>query len=359
MPGLRAAHLPTMATMQPLPLLAVVMPCYNSAAYMARGLDSVIDGAGERFGQRIEVIVVDDGSADATAEVARGFAQRHPGVVRLVQQDNGGHGAAVMAGIAAASALYVKVLDSDDRLDPAALQALLSTLDSFPTDGQADVVITDYIYDNVRQGSDRRIQYRRCLPARRTITWEQTARPRTGSYFLMHALTYKRSVLVESGLELPRHTFYVDNLYASVPLQHTRTLHYLPVPLYWYFIGREDQSVNEAVAVRRLDQQLRVNRLMIDELATDAVRSPALTRYLLHYLSIVTSVSLTFCVLAGTDAARAQGRDLLAHLKAANPAGYRAYRRSPMNVILSARGPGSHRFIRTTYRVVRKRFGFN
>ncbi len=345
--------------MQPLPLLAFVVPCYNSAEYVHRALDSIINGTGPEFLDHIEIIVVNDGSTDDTATIVRGYIEQHPEIVTLVSQANGGHGAAVMAGIHAASALYVKVLDSDDRLDPSALTELLQSIEAFPADAQPDVLITDYVYDNASFTRNRRIHYRGFVPARRTCTWEQVSRPRTGRYFLMHALTYKRAVLIESGLELPRHTFYVDNLYASVPLRHTRTLHYIPVPLYMYFIGRDDQSVNEKVMIKRIDQQLRVNRLMIDELDVSDVSSRGLSRYLLHYLTIITSVSLTFCFLANTEEARHKGRDLLAYLKDNNPRGYRAYRRSPMNLALSVRGPGSHRFIRTTYRVVRKRFGFN
>lgn len=348
-----------MMSMQPLPLISVVMPCYNSAAYMQRGIDSILLDKDGNVRANIELILVNDGSSDTTEAIALGIAAAYPEIVKVVSQDNAGHGAAVMAGVHEASGLFLKVVDSDDKLDVDALSELLETVASFAPDATPDVVITDYVYDNHSVNHQRRINYRRFVPPRKLITWEQVSRPKTGSYFLMHALLYKRSVLIESGLELPRHTFYVDNLYASVPLRFTRSLYYLPVPLYMYFIGRDDQSVNEKNMIARLDQQMRVNRIMIDELKVDDIASKALRRYLLHYLTIITSVSLTFAVLAGTAEAKAQGRDLLGYLKANNRAGYRAYRRSPMNIVLSARGPGSHRFIRTTYGVIRKRFGFN
>lgn len=325
---------------------------------MNKAIESALAGAANSP-EDIEIIIVDDGSSDATADIGRSLEGQRESAIRLISQPNGGHGAAVTTGVREATGTYVKILDSDDHLDTAALTALLEAIRSFAADAQPDVVITDYVYDNHTRHSTRRISYRGFVPAKRLVTWEQVKRPRTGRYFLMHALTYKRSVLIDSGLELPRHTFYVDNLYASVPLRHTRTLYYLPVPLYMYFIGREDQSVNEAVMITRLDQQLRVNRLMIDELQTTDIHSRALARYLLHYLTMITSVSLTFCSLAGTPEARQKGHDLLVYLKDVNPRGYRAYRRSPMNMALSVRGPGSHRFIRTTYRVIRKRFGFN
>ena len=344
--------------MQSSPLISFVVPCYNSAQYMRRAIDSILfDGDEPR--ERIQIILVNDGSTDETERIARQYEESHPGIVHVVSQPNGGHGAAVMAGVHAANGTYLKVLDSDDRLDTRALSELLHTVESFPPDNLPDLVLTDYVYDNHALKKNRRIGYRRTVPARRTLTWDQVSRPRMGSYFLMHAILYKRSVIIESGLELPRHTFYVDNLYASIPLRHTRTLYYLPVPLYYYFIGRDDQSVNEKVMISRLDQQLRVNRIMIDELRVDDISSRSLRRYLLHYLTIITSISLTFAVLAKTPEAKAQGRDLLAYLKSHNYPAYRAYRRTPMSMGLSARGPGAHRFIRTTYSVIRKRFGLN
>lgn len=69
---------------------------------------------------------------------------------------------------------------------------------------------------------------------------------------------------MKSQLSLPKHTFYVDNLFAFQPLPYVYTMYYLDVDLYRYFIGREGQSVQEETMLKRIDQQLLVNRLMID-----------------------------------------------------------------------------------------------
>ena len=65
-------------------------------------------------------------------------------------------------------------------------------------------------------------------------------------------------------LELPKHTFYVDNIYVYYPLPHVKTFYYLDVNFYRYFIGREDQSVNEKNMIKRIDQQIFVTKTMID-----------------------------------------------------------------------------------------------
>ena len=85
-----------------------------------------------------------------------------------------------------------------------------------------------------------------------------------GKYILMHSVIYRTELLRECKLELPKHTFYVDNIFVYKPLPYVKTMYYMDVNFYRYFIGRNDQSVNEEVMIRRIDQQLLVNRLMID-----------------------------------------------------------------------------------------------
>ena len=72
----------------------------------------------------------------------------------------------------------------------------------------------------------------------------------------MHSVIYRRELLRQCGLELPKHTFYVDNIFVYQPLPHVKSIYYLDVNFYRYFIGRDDQSVNESVMIGRIDQQL-------------------------------------------------------------------------------------------------------
>ena len=105
-------------------------------------------------------------------------------------------------------------------------------------------------------------------------------------------------MLRDSGLELPKHTFYVDNIFVYVPLPFVKTLHYLPVNLYRYFIGREDQSVNETVMIGRLDQQMRITNIMVDAyVLPDEIPSKRLARYMEGYLALIISASSMFAAI--------------------------------------------------------------
>ena len=88
----------------------------------------------------------------------------------------------------------------------------------------------------------------------------------------MHSVIYRTELLRECKLELPKHTFYVDNIFVYKPLPYVKTMYYMDVNFYRYFIGRNDQSVNETVMIRRIDQQLLVNRLMIDIISEEKLQ---------------------------------------------------------------------------------------
>ena len=175
----------------------------------------------------------------------------------------------------------------------------------------------------------------------------------------MHALTYRTAVLRESGLDLPKHTFYVDNLFAYTPLSYVQSMYYLNVDLYHYFIGREDQSVQEATMIRRIDQQLRVNRLMLEQVDLRNVQNRRQRQYMLNYLEIVTSVSTIMLIRSGTPEHLRKKRELWAHIRKQYPWVYHRMRRSPLGISLNLPGKTGRHISVAGYRVSRRIFGFN
>ncbi len=117
----------------------------------------------------------------------------------------------------------------------------------------------------------------------------------------MHSVYYRTEMLRKMQLELPEHTFYVDNIFVYEPLVYVRTMRYFNVDAYHYFIGREDQSVNEKVMMGRMDQQLRVTRQMIDNVDPQAVRNRHLRHYLRNYLSMMMCICSVFLRMRGGE----------------------------------------------------------
>lgn len=123
-------------------LLSVAIPCYNSADYMEHAVETLLTG-----GEDMEIIIVDDGSKDETAVIADKLAARYPTMIKAIHQENGGHGQAVNTGLAAATGIYFKVVDSDDWVDTDALEKVLELLRSVVEEGKSlDMLICNYVY---------------------------------------------------------------------------------------------------------------------------------------------------------------------------------------------------------------------
>ena len=241
-------------------LLTIKVPCYNSEKYMRKCIDSLLPG-----GEDVEIIIVDDGSKDATAQIADEYAEKYPSIVKAIHKENGGHGSGVNTGIENAEGLFFKVVDSDDWVLDTAYQTILETLRGFAGGDQVlDMLISNYVYEKEGEKRKKVIRYKHVLPENEVFTWKDVHRFHKGQYILMHSVIFRTKLLRDCGLKLPEHTFYVDNLFVYEPLPYVKNMYYLDVNFYRYYIGRSDQSVNEKVMIGRIDQQLKVNRLMVD-----------------------------------------------------------------------------------------------
>lgn len=341
-----------------VPLLSVIVPAYNAAAYLGRALD----GLGAVRG--IEVVVVDDGSTDGTREVAEAWAARSPESIRVVSQENRGHGGAINTGLATARGDYFKVLDADDWLDIRSLRLLVAHLDVLRETGtEVDAVFTDFVHERLGK-SPKAARFDSVFPEGRVFEWSDTERFGRRQVLMMHAIVYRTQLLRDVGLALPEHTFYVDNLFVLQPLARLRRMSYLPVPLYRYFIGREGQSVAPEVMVRRVDQQLRVNRLALATLPSHADLAAGgvprqLHRAMLHHLEGVCAVTSATLARGGT-AAHLQQRDLFWHeVRAENPWLYTRMRRSLLGATSNLPGQAGRRATNLAYHVARRVVGFS
>lgn len=338
--------------------LTVVVPAYNAAAYLGRCVDSLLTGD-----EDVEILLVDDGSTDATGTLADSYAGRFPGLVRAIHQENGGHGAAINTGVEQAAGRYVKIVDADDWLDADAFGRVLDTLRHLVATGQSvDAIVANYVYEKVGKRRKTAVHYRGVLPVDTVFGWDDVGQFGTKQYVLMHSLVYRTALLRSSGLRLPEHTFYVDMLYAYVPLVHVRRLYYLDVDLYRYYIGRPDQSVNEAVLLRRMDQYLRINTMMVTHLGrawADPSVPPPLNRYLLHYAEVVCAASSVLLTKAGTPEARAQKDAFWSDLRTASPWLHHRLRRGALGRLSNLPGRPGRGLSVLAYRAVQRVVGFS
>lgn len=336
-------------------LLSIAIPCYNSENYMRHAVETLLVG-----GEDVEIIIVDDGSKDHTYEIGMELAEKNPGIVKVIHQENEGHGGAVNTGLKEASGLYFKVVDSDDWVKEDAFLEVLASLKKLVEDGtNLDMFICNYVYEKVGEKKKRVIHYRNCMPQDCVFTWEDVTHFRTGQFILMHSVIYRTKMLRDCGLELPKHTFYVDNIYVYQPLPQVKTMYYKDVNLYRYFIGREDQSVNENNMMKRIDQQLFVTRSIIDLHDLTRLKNRSLRSYMTKYLMIMMTISSVFLIKIGTGEALLKKDELWKYLETKNKKMYKDISRTVLGQSSKLHSRPGLQVVKAGYEIARKLFKFN
>ena len=340
--------------------ISFAVPCYNSAAYMDACIESLL--ACDEGRDDIEIIIVDDGSTkDNTAEIADAWQKKHPGTIRAIHQPNGGHGAAVNTGLANAEGRYFKVVDSDDWLDKDAMHEVMGYLRSQAELAQpTDMVIANYVYEKVHEGTRSVMGYKNVFPVGEEFGWDDVKHFKQSQYLLMHSVIYRTELLQDLGLKLPEHTFYVDNIFVFVPLPSVNTMYYLDVDMYRYFIGREDQSVNESVMVGRIDQQLRITRVMIDACDIEHdVSNRKLARYMRNYLCMMMCICSLFLRMINNNESEEKRKEIWNYLLEKRPETYKRLRRKPLDFFANLPGEKGRAIALSGYHFAQKLFKFN
>lgn len=268
-------------------LLTVIVPSYNSEDYLERCIDSLLIKD-----ERLEILIVNDGSTDQTSKIANNYTRNYPDYVRVIHQQNKGHGGAINTGLKETTGAYIKVVDSDDWVDQKSLKRILDVVEKFVDNkNDIDLLINNYVYERGEKLLNRTVNFKGTFPEDQRFRWADVKQFSIGEVLMMHALIYKTEFLKQMNFKLPEHTFYVDNLFVYLPLQKVQTMYYLDVNLYRYFIGREDQSIVEENMIKNIEQQLRVNHLMIQATRWDEKTKLAAEDYLIKHLKIVMGIS--------------------------------------------------------------------
>ncbi|MEE1315386.1 MAG: glycosyltransferase family A protein [Faecalimonas sp.] len=335
--------------------ISFAVPCYNSEGYMEHAISSILTG-----GEDVEILIVNDGSADGTLEIANRYAEEYPNIVKVIDKENGGHGDAVNAGLREATGLYFKVVDSDDWVDVIALQRVLEVVrELVAKEKLVDMLVSNYVYEKVGVRHKKVIHYQNVMPQDCIFSWRDLGRFRIGQYILMHSVMYRTELLKMCGLTLPKHTFYVDNIYVYYPLPHVKTLYYVNVNLYRYFIGREGQSVNEQNMIRRIDQQLLVTRTMIDMYDLHKVGNKRLRAYMTNYLAIMMTVSSIIAIRSKNSENLEKKKALWAYLAKKDMKVYRKIRYGILGQTMNLPGKPGRKVSSLAYTMANRIFNFN
>lgn len=261
---------------------------------MERCIESLLAGGG-----RVEIIIIDDGSKDRTGEIADRYSEKYPDIVKVVHQENGGHGECINQGVRYATGRYFKVVDSDDRVS-ADFPRFLDLLEECDRKGGVDLFVTNYYYDHADGKGNRSINFSNALPEGVIFTWDRTRPFHVYQILMIHACTFRTEMLRQTGLTMPKHIFYEDNYMVYGNLRTVERMFYMNSDLYLYYIGREGQSVQEDVMKRRYAHQIRATELCFTAFHLDAILEKQKLIYLKHEMFIMFGISILFARLNQT-----------------------------------------------------------
>lgn len=228
-------------------ILTVVIPAYNVEKYLDDTLFSFVE---ESILSDLEVLVVDDGSKDGTAEIGNRYAQKYPQTFRVISKENGGHGSTINVGIREAKGRYFKVVDGDDWVNTDGFVQLMQRLKSC----NSDFVFTNYskYYDDVQK--EEKVAYGHLEPDKEYIFSEVCNQ----EVLQMHALTIKTSILQENRITLDEKCFYVDAEYVVFPVPYVHTVTFFDCYVYMYRLALDTQSVSILGFQKHINDHLRV-----------------------------------------------------------------------------------------------------
>ena len=241
-------------------VLSVIVPSYNMEDYLPKCLGSLVVDDSDLL-QKLEVIVVNDGSTDRTSEIAHGFETRFPDVFRVVDKGNGNYGSCINAALPLVSGCYVKVLDADDYVDTIAFETLLRCLESeVETEpNSADLIVTDYESVDPHGSVIDRSRYLMPTGPGRTLNDVKAESPR----FSIHSIVYKTALLTEMGYRQTEGVSYSDTEWITDPMVMVGRVTYVPIAVNKYLVGRAGQTMEDSTFAARFQQVVQITEGLV------------------------------------------------------------------------------------------------
>lgn len=229
-----------------LKILTFIIPAYNSQAYLDKCVSSMLV---PELMERLEILIINDGSTDGTAQIAEKYCAQYPDSIRLITQENRGHGGALNTGCAAATGKYLKVIDADDWVETQNLPAFLGLLENC----NSDVVLTHHYTVDIGTGEIKKWRsfprkFGRSYSLEKIMAdWKSFDRSLT-----FHGITYNTLFYRKYGIQLSEHVFYEDHEYATFPCCYAKSVTPFDLFVYDYRIGDVQQSVSDANQLKRI-----------------------------------------------------------------------------------------------------------
>ena len=220
-------------------ILSIVIPVYKVEPYIGKCLDSLILDD-ERLMDLLEVIIVNDGTPDRSAEMSREYVKRYPNTFRQIDKENGGHGSAWNVGLKEATGKYLRFLDSDDWLTN--LGRLMTDLQNCAADVVINAFDTHFVEENkISTTSPEPVVFGAELPISKQMWGTSTKYGYNNINFW--SVTYKTEILKPLYPLFAERVMYDDYILTWAALVYGRTYKAFDYTVYNYLVGRPNQSM--------------------------------------------------------------------------------------------------------------------
>ena len=228
-------------------ILTFSIAAYNVERFIDKCIDSMLSSGCK---EDIEILVVDDGSSDKTAEIAGGYEKKYPGTVRLISKENGGHGSTINTGIKEAKGKYFRAVDGDDWINTCDMVKLIENL----RDEESDVVLCNYLHF-FEDGKIKQDKYAKAIDGRLYKIEEIN---KILDWMNYHSVIYRTDILRDNNIRLDENCFYVDTEFMAFSVPFINTVRYYDLDIYCYRRDNEGQSVCELSRIKNIDQSKKV-----------------------------------------------------------------------------------------------------
>lgn len=255
-------------------VLSISVAAYNAADCLDKCIASLTDNS---VLDKLEIIIVNDGSKDETASLGRKYQAEFPDSVVFIDKENGGHGSTINASLQVATGKYYKIVDSDDWVEKAGIENLVEALEQ----SEADLVLNSFYTVDEQSGKKT---YKSVFDTEKAPTAAKTLADIKDSYNpVMHGSTFKTELLRKCHLKIDEHCFYVDNELMLYPLPYVETVKVLNFPVYDYLLGSVNQSVSMKNMIRNRAQHVQVVE-KVSKYYTNQATDPAVREIYLRLL---------------------------------------------------------------------------
>lgn len=228
-------------------ILTLIIPSYNMEKYLAYCLDSLLI---EKNLNKLEVLVINDGSKDRTLEIAKSYEARYPKVFRVIDKKNGNYGSCINRGLKEATGKYIKVLDADDSFDIKNFEEFIAFL--LTTD--VDLVVSDFAIVDENRTITKRIHY---YDYKVDVPFESICAEKNFLRMEMHAVTYRTQNLRNIDYHQTEGISYTDQQWIFAPMSNVKSVSFFDKIVYHYLVGRDGQTMNQDIQAKRIYDRMK------------------------------------------------------------------------------------------------------